>query len=467
MPTRPPAVPTCTSPCRGRRTARCLRPCGVSRADTGRILCRRRRGRRSTVARRRSPPATSTPRSRWLDARAPLRPRGRHAWRFALASPGSARATTRPPVGCCDRWRGAATCARPGSALPPPASRPRDAAAPPRRCTRRSRAHVLPDGPGLVAARRRRSSARPDCPGWCGRRRDGGIDRLRRPAPITPTLDGQVLASRRLAAPPAARPAAPVRRRRATCSGSPLDLAALPPRRGLRRRARWRPRAAGPGIPPIRRTRPGSPSVPRPDASGWTIDGRRPVGAGAAAARPPARLRRAGRPARRRPGHAARRRRGRAGPDRQPARSVAGMAQRRGDRARGRRPRCRCAPGRRAAVPVPPLAAVPADRLGAARRRRRPRRRRRVAVVVPVHGGRRLTLACLDAVFATVPPRHRGRRGRRRLARAGAGRRARRAGPQAPHPAAAPRRATAAFRPAPMPACAPPARFPAARTSCC
>ena len=60
-------------------------------------------------------------------------------------------------------------------------------------------------------------------------------------------------------------------------------------------------------------------------------------------------------------------------------------------------------PGRRAAVPVPALAAVPAD-AWAPPAAARPDPARPVAVVVPVYAGARQTLACLAAVLASVPP---------------------------------------------------------------
>ncbi len=223
--------------------------------------------------------------------------------------------------------------------------------------------HVLPDGgcAGMADAIARAAGA----PGWCGRRRDGSIVATAG-APIEATLDGRRLAARRLAAPPPSGLLA-LTAGGAGLLGSPLDLSVFGRVEGLvavrdggLEGWAWHP--ADPHTPPLLRVS---------TAAGALVLTLTAEDTAAEAARPLARPRRFAVPAARLAGAGLLHVTGADGRDLTGSPLDPAMA-------RGR-------PARRG------IAAA------------RPDPRRPVAVVVAVHGAVRLTLACLESVFANSP----------------------------------------------------------------
>jgi GT2 family glycosyltransferase/glycosyltransferase involved in cell wall biosynthesis len=226
--------------------------------------------------------------------------------------------------------------------------------------------HVLPDDAGFSALAGRLVRAA-GAPGWCGRRRDGGIAATAA-GRISATLDGRRLALGRLAAPPAAGRLT-LRAEDRELLGSPLDLAAfarvegfVAVRDGGLEGWAWHP--ADPETPPRLTVR---------DATGLRVLTLTAADTAVQAPRPLARPRRFAVSAARLAG----------------ASGVLHVAVADGRELTG--------------SPLDPAPPAPAAAVKASLVAARPAPRRAVAVVVPVHGGRRLTLDCLESVLATVP----------------------------------------------------------------
>jgi GT2 family glycosyltransferase/glycosyltransferase involved in cell wall biosynthesis len=226
--------------------------------------------------------------------------------------------------------------------------------------------HVLPDDPGFFPLADDIAQAA-GAPGWCGRRHDGGIAATVGTS-IAATLDGRRLAPRRLAAPPVSGLLALSAGGRELL-GSPLDLSVfgrvegfVGARDGGLEGWAWHP--ADPDRPPELTVR---------SAAGAAVFKLIAEDTAMQALRPLARPRRFTVPAAR-------------------LRGVTGLLEVAGIDGRALTGSPLDPALRRAAVaPV-----------GIAFARSEPRRA--VAVVVPVHGGERLTLDCLDSVFANSLP---------------------------------------------------------------